>query len=91
MKIYNKGARAIIIKKSDSISGCRIPPDLVGKETAYIDPGTTVDIADNTAETLLKMYPKEIVAMETREQKIKKALKEVDRTKKKKAKSKKRG
>lgn len=89
MKIYNKGARAIIIKNADNISGCRIPQDIVGKENAYIDPGTTVEIANDKAETLLKMYPKELVAMETREQKIKKALKEVE--KKKKAKSKKRG
>lgn len=90
MKIYNKGARAIIIKNSDNISGCRIPQDIVGKENAYIDPGTTVEISDNKGEELLKMYPRELVAVETRQEKIKKALKEVEKTKKK-AKSKKRG
>lgn len=64
MKLYNKGGRAIIIAKSEAISGCRIPTDTIGAEKAYIDPGKTVEVVDSKGEKLMNMYPELLVRMD---------------------------
>lgn len=64
MKLYNKSGRAFIIRKEDAIDGCRTPTDAIGRNKAYIDPNTTVDVEDNVGEKLLHDYPGQLMRVD---------------------------
>lgn len=61
MKLYNKGGRAIIVRKEDIISGGRQLPDENAKDKIYIDPQATVQIKDEVGEKLCRNYPKDLM------------------------------
>ena len=66
MRLFNKGARSIIVKATDVLDGAiRHATDGVGTPKAYIGPETQVTVTQTLGERLLKAYPKELMRTDT--------------------------
>jgi hypothetical protein len=65
MKLYNKGGRALILPKTEVISGGRLLEHDIKKDRLYLDPSANIEVNDKYGTKLLGMYPNMIMRMDT--------------------------
>ena len=64
MNLYNKGNRAFILSKADSLSGCNSLAHDLNKDRVYFQPNTEAELRDPIAEKMLAEYPKELMQVD---------------------------